>query len=161
MAKAKFKLRRRGDFDFSKADIYRKTATLRKSQVKVAKKRQDVVTTLKGIEETRNVARIGDRIVTGLAGERYVIKARDFDKLYELAGRPALYRSKSRVRALKLLENTEIVAPWGEKQRALKGGVVVQRVGRPADVYLIEKRAFAKSYVAIEPKQPARSVNKR
>jgi len=161
-AKPKFKRKRASDFDFKGAEIYRKTAELKKSQVKIATKRQQVVTKINGIEETQNVARLGDHIITGGSGERYVMRPAEFKRLYELdGGRPARYRSKSRVRALRLTENVEIVAPWGEKQRALKGGVVVQRVGRPQDVYLIEKRAFRETYAPAPPKPAAKSVNKR
>jgi hypothetical protein len=160
--KAKFKLRRRGDFDFSRAPIYRKTATLKKSQVKIAARRQEVVTMVNGIEETRNIARAGDHIVTGQHGERYVLKPAKFKALYELErSRPARYRAKTRVRALTLEENTEMMAPWGEKQRARKGGAVVQRVGRPADVYLIERRIFGETYALANPVPPKKSRRDR
>ena len=144
---ARYRLKHRSDFDFSRAPVYQKTAVLKKSQVKIAAKREEVVTRLNGAEETRNIARPGDYIITGPHGERYVIGAAKFKSLYQLEeGRPARYRAKGRVRALRLEEDTELVAPWGEKQRAAKGGVVVQRVGKPAEIYLIDGRVFDETY---------------
>jgi hypothetical protein len=157
----KFIFRKAAAFDFSKAPVYRKTAVLKKSQVKIAKARQEVVTLIRGVEETRNVARAGDRIITGDHGERYVVRKRKFASLYEPhpSGRGA-YRSKARVRGLTLAENTEIIAPWGERQRAVKGGMIVRRIGRPRDIYLIEARAFARTYAPEKPAPTRKPVNK-
>jgi hypothetical protein len=160
-AKKTFRFRKTSAFDFSKAPVYRKTATLRKSQVTIARARQEVVTVIRGVEETRNVARIGDCIITGDHGERYVVPKRKFWSLYEAhpAGRGG-YRSKARVRGLALTENTEIIAPWGERQRALKGGMIVRRVGRPLDIYLIEARAFKRTYALEKVAHARKPVNK-
>lgn len=149
------------DFDFAAAPIYRKSAWLRADQIEVAKARQPVITRIGGIEETRNIARKGDRIVTGPRGERWVIKAGDFAKLYKRdTGRPDRLLSKSRVHAIKLKEGVELVAPWGEKQRARAGGYVVQRVGSRRDVYLIEEIAFKRTYRRERPVTPAKAAPK-
>lgn len=135
------------EFDFSAAPVYRKTATLDKSNVEVSKGTQDVVTTINGKEETRNVANDGDHIITGVKGERYVIKAAKFPNLYEQdPENPDRYRSKNVVRAIELTEPVEIKAPWGEMQRADAGGRICQAVANASDVYLIEKDAFEKTY---------------
>jgi hypothetical protein len=158
------------DFDFAKAAIYRKTATLKLSQVETARKRQRVVTQINGTKETSNTAKPGDKIVTGPFGERYVIGAAKFRQLYQRDRARERYVSKARVQALKLKQNIELVAPWGEKQRALKGGYVVRRVGKARDVYLIEETAFKKTYkreqtsppsTAPARKQSKRSANAR
>jgi hypothetical protein len=135
------------DFDFTAAPIYRKTATLRADRVEISRTPQPIVTRIGKLEETRNIAQKGDRIITGAQGERWVIKAKDFPKLYGRdPKKPGQFVSKSRVRAVKLNEGVELTAPWGEKQRAKKGGYVVQRVGAPRHVYLIEELAFKKTY---------------
>jgi hypothetical protein len=142
-----FVYRQAASFDFSQAPVYRKTATLDESRIEVVAVAQEIVTTIQGREETRNRAAPGDRIITGALGERYVIKREEFDRLYERdPSEPSRFISKSVIRALPLQENTEIVAPWGERQRALKGGFVAQRVGSPADVYLIDEQAFKAGY---------------
>jgi len=151
-----FVRRTREEFDFSRAKVFRKRAPLAKANVEVAARRQSVVTTVDGLEETRSVAEPGDRIVTGARGERYVIKAQKFDALYEEdAADPSRYRSKTLVRALPLKEDTELRAPWDEWQRAKKGGFVVQRIGAPDDVYLIAESVFKATY-APEPGRASR-----
>jgi hypothetical protein len=145
-ARRKFQPADARDFDFSKAATYRKTATLKTSQVEIARKRQRIVTQINGTKETSNTAKPGDKIVTGPFGERYIIGANKFRQLYVRDRAHDRYVSKARVQALKLRQNIELIAPWGEKQRALKGGYVVRRVGKARDVYLIEEAAFKKTY---------------
>lgn len=136
-----------GDVDFSAAPIFRKTATLKKADVVIAEREQEVETTLDGATETRNTARAGDRIVTGTKGERYVIKADRFGQLYEEDPHDASrYLSRNRVRALQLQEAAEIVAPWGETQRVPAGGYVVQTLDNPQDVYLVSAEVFERTY---------------
>jgi hypothetical protein len=138
-------------FDFSRAPLFRKSATLKKASVEWATERTDVVTNIGGIEETKNIAQPGDAIVTGPAGERYVVAGRKFSQLYEeTPADPTRYVSKNVVRAIQLARDTEIVAPWGEKQRVKAKGYVVQSVAQPSDVYLIEEGAFAATYSPFE-----------
>ena len=147
---AEFTYRESTSFDFSNAPVYRKSATLDKSQVETATAKQDVVTTINGKEETRNTAEAGDKIITGVKGERYVIKQAKFGGLYEEdPSNSSRYISTNVIRAIPLEEPTELTAPWGEKQRAKKGSFVAQRVDEPADVYLIEKSAFEMTYAPI------------
>jgi hypothetical protein len=151
-----FVYREASSFDFSNAPTYRKTSTLDKSQVETAATKQEVVTVINGKEETRNTAEPGDKIITGVKGERYVIGQAKFGSLYEEdPSNPARYISKNVILALPLSENTELTAPWGEKQRALKGGVVAQRVGSPSDVYLIDEGAFKATYSLESSPRPA------
>ena len=153
---AEFTYREASSFDFSNAPIYRKTATLDKAQVETAAARQEVVTVINGKEETRNTAEVGDKIITGVKGERYVIPKPKFGDLYEEdSGNPSRYISKNVILALPLVENTELTAPWGERQRATKGGFVAQRVGSATDVYLIEEGAFKATYSLESPARPA------
>lgn len=143
------------EFDFSKAQVFRKTAALDKSNVEIATTPHEVVTVINGKEETRNQAQPGDRIITGVKGERYVIKEAKFGGLYEEdPADSSRYISKNVIRAMQLGENTELTAPWGEKQRAAKGGYVAQRVDNPSDIYLIEEGAFKATYAPETAAQP-------
>lgn len=147
MGEQVFKYREGSEFDFSNAPVFRMTATVDKSHVRVAETDEEVVTVINGKEETRNTAKTGDYIITGPNGEDYVIKAAGFPGLYEEdAGNPSRYVSKHLIRALVLTEDTELTAPWGEKQRAEKGGVVASPVDNPKDIYLIGKGAFEAMY---------------
>jgi hypothetical protein len=147
MPEASFVYRDASSFDFSDADTYRKTATLDKSNVKTAKEGQEVVTIIDGKVETTNTAHEGDKIITGPKGEEYIIRKEKFDGLYQTdPNNPNRYISSNVIKAKVLTEDTEITAPWGEKQRAAKGGMVAQRVGNPDDVYLIEEGAFKATY---------------
>ena len=131
-----FIYREKSDFDFAQAPVYRKTATLTKANIEIAQEAHDLVTMINGVEETRNRAEPGDHIVTGSQGERYIIKAAKFASLYEQdPSNPDAYISKNVVKAIRLSENTELTAPWGEKQRALAGGVVVQSLLNHNDIY--------------------------
>jgi hypothetical protein len=143
--------RDRREFDFSQAPVFRKTAALKMSAVEWAAAEQEVVTLIGGAEETRNKAKPGDAIVTGEAGERYVIDRKRFDELYRPDPRDgSRYVSTNVVRAIWLAEATELLAPWGEMQRVEAGGFVVQPLDRPDDVYLIEGQAFAAAYSPAE-----------
>jgi len=135
------------EFDFSRAETFRKRAPLPREKVEVSRSTQEVVTHVGAREETRNTARPGDVIVTGINGERYVIAAARFPDLYEPdPHNPKVFRSKSVVRAIKLAEPLEIMAPWGERQRVDAGGRICQVVGKPSDVYLIEQDSFERTY---------------
>lgn len=130
--------------DFSGAASFRKTARLTQDKIEVAKAEQEVVTVLAGKPETKNVAKVGDYIVTGTLGERYVIAGNRFDRLYEPdPGRPGEFRSKGTVQAVLLTEAVTFKAPWGEQQRIDAGGVLVKN---GEDIYGIAEAAFAETY---------------
>lgn len=136
-------------FDFTDAPLFRKKTTLLKSKVELVQTPREVVTTIKGKEETRQTAKIGDYIITGEVGEQYIIPAAKFPNLYvKDPSDPTRYISKNVVRAIELTEDTELLAPWGEKQRTPAGGVVVKSEVN-GDVYLIEEGAFAVSYAIV------------
>lgn len=103
---------------------------------KQAAKPQVVETRWNG-HETSNTARIGDWIVTNLSPQRqalgdrdgtlnvYVIAPEFFARLYEPTGESseygAIYRARGEVSALPLRGGFDIVAPWGERQIAAAG----------------------------------------
>jgi hypothetical protein len=130
--------------DFAGAASYRKTARLSQDKIEIAKAEQEVITVIAGKPETRNVAKPGDYIVTGVAGERYVIAGNRFDRLYEPdPTRPGEFRSKGTVLAVLLTEPVTFKAPWGEQQRIDAGGVLVKNGD---DIYGIAENVFAETY---------------
>jgi hypothetical protein len=135
------------EFDFSQARVYRKTATLLKSNVEIVTGTQEIYTIINGRLETKNTAHIGDRIITGVKGERYILNAENFAATYEEdPADTARYISKNFIYALQPDDNIELTAPWGERQRAVRGGYVAQRLGHLNDIYLIEEDAFHRTY---------------
>ncbi len=109
-------------------------------------------------EETRNVARTGDMIVTSLdaagaplvdgAGNKnvYVIKKPRFAELYEALGQDGpdgpIHCAVGSVRCIELKQGFAIVAPWGERQTADSGYLVANG----GDVYGNNAETFEKTY---------------
>jgi hypothetical protein len=130
--------------DFSDAASFRKTARLSQDKIEIARAEQEVVTVIAGKPETKNVAKPGDYIVTGAAGERYVIAGNRFGRLYEPdPAKPGEFRSRGTVLAVLLTEPVTFKAPWGEQQRIDAGGVLVKN---GEDIYGIAENAFAETY---------------
>jgi hypothetical protein len=125
-----------------------------------ATKYEAIETHWNGIETT-NTARPGDWIVTNLTAARkvlrdrkgyantYVIKVRRFAGLYEPAdGRTrygAIYQAKSLVSAIQLRGGFDIKAPWGERQRARAGYLLLNGT----EVYGSNAATFAATYTVI------------
>jgi hypothetical protein len=127
--------------DFKRISTRLGTAGVRARKVsfiaaRSARLREHVTTYWNG-KETTNTAHPGDFIVTSLTRRRtvlrdkrgnpnqYVIKARTFRKLYGTApGKNRFgkfFQSKSVVTAIYLSGGFDIIAPWGERERAPKG----------------------------------------
>jgi hypothetical protein len=124
---------------------------------------QEIKTTIKeedvtGRVETVNTANPGDAIVTGKKGERYVVSAEDFGKLYEpltdengviTDGR---YLPKNVVKCMKNPTGQEIIidAPWGGDQTGGADCMIVESQIN-GDRYLIEIGAFEMTYEKNNP----------
>lgn len=124
----------------------------------------EVVETRWNGKETSNTARKGDWIVTRISsrGEtlrdreghenRYVIAAERFSDLYEPAGgpgganRPDLYRANGTVTAIRLEGGFDIVAPWGERQVAPAGYLILNG----DEVYGNNAETFEATYAELE-----------
>ena len=118
---------------------------------------EHVVTHWNG-EETANTAEPGDFVATNLSPERkvlrdkagnanvYVIRAARFPELYEEAGgeteQGPVYQARSVVEALYLPGGFEIIAPWGEVQRADSGYLLKSG----DEVYGNAKATFEETY---------------
>jgi len=130
--------------DFEDAATFKKTSRIDSKSIEVSQEDQEIVTIIDGIEETRNTAHAGDRIITGPQGERYVIEEEKFEKLYEQNPEsPEEFRSKGDVQAIHLTEDVSFEAPWGEQMHIEAGGVLVKNGD---DIYGIEEKAFAQTY---------------
>ena len=108
--------------------------------------------------ETVNTANPGDAIVTGKKGERYVVSAEDFNKLYEpltdengviTDGR---YLPRNVVKCMKNPTGQEIIidAPWGGEQTGGADCMIVESQIN-GDRYLIERGAFEMTYKKNNP----------
>lgn len=108
--------------------------------------------------EAINTANPGDAIITGKKGERYVVGAEDFGKLYEpltdengviTNGR---YLPKNVVKCMKNPTGQEIIidAPWGGEQTGGADCMIVESQIN-GDRYLIEIGAFEMTYEKNNP----------
>jgi hypothetical protein len=131
--------------------VYRKTGEYRVERAKVA---TPVETVLEGKVETRNTAYPGDFIVTGAAGERYVVKPDVFASRYEAKpGQAGVYLARGHVKAVlnPFGRPLHVLADWGEIQHGDKDCIVVdiydpatgKRSGHP---YLIARTVFDTTY---------------
>jgi hypothetical protein len=123
--------------------------------------RRETVETRWNDTETTNTAQPGDWIVTNLSPKQeplrdqdgcentYVITADRFPTLYEATdGRNAhgtVYRAKGVVEALRLPGGFDIIAPWGERQQAPAGYLLLSG----DEVYGNNAETFAATYVEI------------
>ena len=108
--------------------------------------------------ETVNTANPGDAIVTGKKGERYVVSADDFRKLYEpLTDENGMitdgrYLPKNVVKCMKNPTGQEIIidAPWGGEQTGGADCIIVESQINGYR-YLIEIGAFEMTYKKNNP----------
>lgn len=143
----------------AEAPIFEKTAMVQAEQVQ---EEREVRTVLKdGTEETVNIAKPGDYIVTNPGGEQYVMSQENFDKryaAYEGSGwgnEPSnTYQAKGSVRAIQnpTGQPITITAPWGEEQHGDERCYVVSAYdpNKPNEVsgdrYIIGYDEFHETY---------------
>jgi hypothetical protein len=119
-----------GDFDFSRAPMFVKIATLPVENFRIAEQRERVTTRQpnKGggeFVETTGIAEQGDWIVTRAKNDQYVIKADLFPLLWEIdPNNRNRYRSKNFGKAIRVNKDVTIDAPWDAKQHIKAGGVI-------------------------------------
>jgi len=114
----------------------------------VAPQDTPVVTVLPDGAETRNTAKMGDLIVTGISGERYVVRAAKISTLYSGAVGKSLVVAPNprRVARYTGAETITFKAPWGEEMILKSGDYVVQD---GTGHYRIAKREFELTYEMI------------
>jgi hypothetical protein len=139
--------------------VYRKTGEYRAERTTVPTR---VETVLNGKVETVNTAYPDDYVVTGAAGERYVVKPDVFASRYEpKTGQPGVYLARGHVKAIPnpFGRPLHILAHWGEVQNGDTDCMIVDiydpakgtRFGHP---YLISRAVFDATY---KPAGPAAS----
>jgi hypothetical protein len=118
----------------------------------------EVVETRWNGKVTTNTARAGDWVVTNLTAQReplrdragnldiYIIAADRFAGLYEPTGEDGeigtIYRAKGVVDAIRLPGGFDIAAPWGERQQASSGYLILNG----GEVYGNNAETFAATY---------------
>ena len=108
--------------------------------------------------EAINTANPGDAIITGNKGERYVVGAEDFNKLYEpLTDENGVitdgkYLPKNVVKCMNNPTGQEIIidAPWGGEQTGGADCMIVESQVN-GDKYLTERGAFEMTYEKNNP----------
>jgi hypothetical protein len=134
------------DFNFDEAPAFRKIATMPKANVVVALGGEEISTMQSGPDgksyvETKNVANAGDYIATRAEGDRQIILAAKFPKLYEIdPNNPDQYRSKNFGNAVRVEQDVVITAPWGEDQTIKAGGIIFKSA--TGEVYGNQKHSF-------------------
>lgn len=114
----------------------------------VASVETPVVTVLPDGGETKNTAKVGDIIVTGISGERYVVRAAKVSANYNGTVGKTLVPTPSPRKVARYTGAETIVfkAPWGEDM-ILKSGDYVVKDG--TGYYRIAKREFELTYEMI------------
>jgi hypothetical protein len=105
-----------------------------------------VVTITADGKETQNVAGVGDIIMSGPSGEKYVVKKEKFDKLYTDGpdGTKIPEQSPRQVTQYTGEEEVTFTAPWGEDM-VLKLGDYLVRDG-DSGYYRIAKQEYEETY---------------
>ena len=126
------------------APLFRKVAIVRTSDIEVITldTEREIETIVGGMMETKRLAKVGDVILTGPKGEKYVSSKKSFDALHtQDLNDPEVYYAKHVVRAVLLEEDFVIRASWGEDMVISSGGVAVLRLndnkfyGNQADTF--------------------------
>jgi hypothetical protein len=115
----------------STAPLFRKVGVVHVKDIEVVAsgEEREVQTIVNGIVETKKLAKAGDLILRGPAGERFVSSKKSFDRLHlRDPNNPDVYHTQHAVRAALLKEDTIIRASWGEDMVILAGGVAVLRL---------------------------------
>lgn len=126
------------------------TKKLFKVRARILTKKEKIITSINGEKETVNIGNIGDYVVTGLKGEKYIVKPSELSKRYEIE------RQKDNnfiltTKAVSISYNIarddgKFTASWGEEMIAHPGDALVYENGILS--YRIEKEVFENTYDA-------------
>jgi len=113
----------------------------------VAAEVMTVVTVTSDGRETQNVASPGDVIMSGPSGERYVVKAAKFPKLYQEVSDGVVIPEQSPRQVAQYLGTEEVTfqAPWGEDM-VLKPQDYLVREADGKGYYRIAKKEYELTY---------------
>lgn len=111
-----------------------------------AKNGEHIVTVIDGKVETRNTAKQGDYVLTGPAGENYIVEGKTFKARYTKV-KTGVYKPIGSCNAFQYKgEAFEFKAPWGEKMLCEKGDYLASIESDLSDIYRIESSVFGKTY---------------
>jgi len=129
---------------------YKKIGRVRVQAIKPGTK---VDTIINGKKETTNIAKVGDVLITGSAGEQYLLsnsKLKDRYKFLEIEpkGVAEIWEATGKCYAVKYvgLDTFVFEAPWGEEMLCEPGDYICSTKLDGTDVYRIEKEVFKKTY---------------
>jgi hypothetical protein len=116
----------------------------------VAKEPMEIETILPDGKETKNKAEPGDIIISGVSGEKYVVKAKKFGSLYsgKIGEKVKVAPNPREVAKFTGKDEITFKAPWGEDMVAKPGDYIVKDVQSDGSVgyYRIAKSEFEKTY---------------
>lgn len=113
----------------------------------VCQEEKIIKTIVNGVTETTNVAQIGDFIITGMFGEKWVIKPENFHRLYDILEEGiAVSKPVSRFAYRWNWEPFQFIAAWGELMICNTGDYLVSDINL-SEVYRVEKEVFEKTYI--------------
>lgn len=134
--------------DFRHAPLYRKTARLRSCDIEMADHDFPVETLIRGFCETTNIVHKGDVIITGPAGERYVLNAEKFNRLYRRNPENANeFISTVTRRCIVINDDVVLDTEWGGTQYMHAGDIIAQD---GIFFYGIERSIFEQTYTCIQ-----------
>lgn len=110
---------------------------------------QNVITSIEGIIETTNTAYPGDFILTGQAGEKYVLKAETFAKRYKALDDKTAQATGECWGYVWHREPMSFQSPWGEDMIIETGDMLVSPDKEVSQVYRIEKGVFENTYAEV------------
>lgn len=124
----------------------------------VAKEPMEIETILPDGKETKNKAEPGDIIISGISGEKYVVKAKKFASLYngKIGEKVKVAPNPREVAKFTGKDEITFKAPWGENMVAKPGDYIVKDVQSDGSVgyYRIAKSEFEKTYNSISNTSP-------
>lgn len=85
----------------------------------------------------------GERIVTGVSGERYLISNETYKK-YKPLGCGMYIKNDIQVTAYEVLEEITIITPWGKKLNGEVGSILIENDSQ--DRWIIERSIFDRTY---------------
>jgi hypothetical protein len=109
----------------------------------------EVVTVIRGSEETRNVCSTNDTVICAAAGEKYVVPAKKFGTLYDAVEGGVVPSQAIRYGGAFEKGCGAIAVPWGDIVVVRKGDVIV-REGE-GKFYRIDAEEFARTYEFFKP----------
>jgi hypothetical protein len=132
------------DVDWTEFFIAQKTAQVKAEKVPPGTVVETILASGK-IETTKTAGENGGYRVTNPTGEQYLVDTAKFEKIYEAAEVPGMFKPKPDPRrVIRIGENVAFTAPWGEEMRIAAGGVLVMET--PRKVYGIQPDEFKKTY---------------